>query len=158
MPFELSSALKSTCGWSFSSRGMNNLFCNKFYTSAILTIIIMVLVMLIYPCKKGTPAWITFKLGFYILIFTMGIMFVHDGVMYYHHEKDREKQESDDMIGGLDGHQNVAFNGSNIMVKPSFGGDGMTGDGECCGGGEHSGKNIKDRGMGNEEIFSMFGV
>jgi hypothetical protein len=157
MPFELSSALKSTCGWSFSSRGMNNLFCNKFYTSAILTIIIMVLVMLIYPCKKGTPAWITFKLGFYVLIFTMGIMFVHDGVMYYHYEKERDKTESDEMVAGFDGSGNVAFTGGNMAVNPAVGGDRMSESGESYVGEERSNKKI-DGVMENEEIFSMFGV
>ena len=43
---------------SFASRGMNNLFCNKFYTAGILTAMIIILIMVIYPCKKGTPIYV----------------------------------------------------------------------------------------------------
>lgn len=158
MPFELANSLKNTCSWSFSSRGMNNLFCNKFYTSAILTIMIIILIMLIYPCKKGTPFWITFKLGFYILFFTLGIVFIHDSVMQNSFEKEIRGGETEAFINALGGDGNVAFAGDVVKVDPKVdntrGGDGMTGDGACC----YAGGNDSARGTSNEEIFSMFGV
>lgn len=157
MPFALSDFLKSTCGWSFSSRGMNTLFCNKFYTSGLLTIIIVVLIMLIYPCKQGTPLWITFKLGFYIMVFTLGIMFIHDGVMYYDYQKVQAADNSNSFVNGISSGNDVVYGGDTVPVTPAtYGGDGMTGDGECCdmGGGDSKTENKNS----SEEIFSMFGV
>lgn len=157
MPFALSDFLKSTCGWSFSSRGMNTLFCNKFYTSGLLTIIIVVLIMLIYPCKQGTPLWITFKLGFYIMVFTLGIMFIHDGVMYYDYQKVQAAVNSNSFVDGISSGNDVVYSRDTVPVTPAtYGGDGMTGDGECCdmGGGDSKTENKNS----SEEIFSMFGV
>ena len=154
MPLELSNALKDTCGWSFSSRGMNNLFCNKFYTSVILTIIIIVLIMVIYPCKKGTPVYITFKLGFYILLATLGIMFIHDSVVHRMYERERMGGQTNAFIEALGGENNVAFANDKVKVEyRPVGGDGIIGDNTCDirVGGDTEPKS-------NEEVFAMFGV
>jgi hypothetical protein len=153
MPIELSNTLKDTCGWSFASPGINNIFCNKVYTAGVLTVIIIILVMIIYPGKAGTPMWVIFKLGFYILLATVGVIFIHDSIVHNISEKKIEGGASDAFINALDGSENVAFAGDRMAIEhrsPITGGDGITGDNTCCiiGGDKKS----------NEEIFSMFGV
>ena len=160
MPLEISNILKDSCGWSFSSRGLNSLFCNKFYTALILTIIILILIMNIYPCKKGTPAWITFKLGFYVLMASLAILFIHDGIVYGIHEKSIEGGKTDSFIDGLGSDMNPAFASDATPILPDLthpnkhtGGDGMTGDNTCCisVGGQSQPEE-------NEELFARFGV
>jgi hypothetical protein len=150
MPIELSESLKNTCGVTFASRGMNGLFCSKFYTTLILTIIILILITVIYPCKKGTPFWIVGKLGFYIFAATLAILFLHDGVVYSSYKKEVAGGEGDEFVKLLTGGDNVAFGGDNLPVNPKFGGDMMAGEGECCNGGAEAGN--------SEEVFAMFGV
>ena len=150
MPIELSESLKNTCGVTFASRGMNGLFCSKFYTTLILTIMILILITVIYPCKKGTPFWIVGKLGFYIFAATLAILFLNDGVVYSSYKKEVAGGEGDEFVEALNGGDNVAFGGDNLPVNPKFGGDMMAGEGECCNGGAEGGN--------SEEIFAMFGV
>ena len=150
MPIELSESLKNTCGVTFASRGMNGLFCSKFYTTLILTIMILILITVIYPCKKGTPFWIVGKLGFYIFAATLAILFLHDGVVYSSYKKEVAGDDGDKFVEALNGDDNVAFGGDNLPVNPKFGGDMMAGEGECCNGGAEGGN--------SEEIFAMFGV
>ena len=150
MPIELSESLKNTCGVTFASRGMNGLFCSKFYTTLILTIMILILITVIYPCKNGTPLWIVGKLGFYIFAATLAILFLHDGVVYSSYKKEVACGEGDEFVEALNGCDNVAFYGDKLPVNPTFGGDMMAGEGECCNGGAEGGN--------SEEIFAMFGV
>jgi hypothetical protein len=179
MPFELSNSLKNTCGWSFASKGMNGLFVSKFYTTAILTIMIIILIMIIYPCQKNTPAWVLGKLGFYIFIVSLGVIFVHDCVIYHTYEKEVNENESSQFIGGLDGGENIAFSGSSDVVDVSIGGkmkendaieyasggDEMIGFGECSGvaGGDSSNVVGGDSsnvvgGDSSDSVFAMYGV
>lgn len=155
MPLEISNILKDSCGWSFSSRGLNSIFCNKFYTALILTIIILILIMNIYPCKKGTPAWITFKLGFYILMTSLAIIFIHDGILHGINEKDIAGGETDAFIDALGGDTNPAFANDNILAQPIFDtriNKISDSNADCSKAGNSSYKG------GNEELFSQFGV
>jgi hypothetical protein len=129
---------------------MNGLFCSKFYTTLILTIMILILITVIYPCKKGTPFWIVGKLGLYIFAATLAILFLHDGVVYSSYKKEVAGGEGDEFVEALNSGDNVAFDGDNLPVNPKFGGDMMAGEGECCNGGAEGGN--------SEEIFAMFGV
>ena len=145
---ELQSFGEETCGWSFASRGMTNLFCNKFYTSGILTAMIVILIMVLYPCKKGTSVFIVFKLSFYIFICTYLIMFVHDGVLHKITEKERVGGETDAFIGGL-GDSDVVYGSNAMKVTPVIT---MGGDNEVTTDREHTSGNTAD------EVFAMYGV
>jgi len=115
MPIDLSNTLKSTCGWSFASKGMNGIFVSKFYTSSFLTIIIIVLIMILYPCQRNTPALILVKLGFYIFLASLGMIFIHDCVVYHEYEKEVSGQNSDDFVE-LISEKNVAFGGTTDVI------------------------------------------
>ena len=167
MPFELSNSLKNTCGWSFASKGMNGLFVSKFYTTAILTIMIIVLIMILYPCQKNTPVWLLGKLGFYIFIVTLSVIFVHDCVIYHTYEKELNEDETSQFIGGLDGGENIAFSGIGDRVKIDIGSK-KNHDSNCdevSGFGESTEKcddysNDVDvvGGDSTDSIFAMYGV
>ena len=118
MPFELSESLKNTCSMTFASRGVNAIFSNKIYTSAILTIMIIVLIMILYPGKKGTPFWIVGKLGVYIFLVSLAVIFIHNGVVYSAFENKKGNKEIDGFISNLGDDSNIAFKGDNIAVKP----------------------------------------
>ena len=120
MPFELGDSLKSTCNWTFQSKGMNGLFFSKFYTTAIITVMVIVLIMIIYPCKKNTPSWLLFKLGFYVFILTLGIIVMHDGVVLTTLKEKIGGRENEDFINGIHDNKHSAFGGESITVSPSI--------------------------------------
>lgn len=153
MPFELSNSLKNTCGWSFASKGMNGLFGSKFYTTAILTSMIIVLIMILYPCQKNTPVWILGKLGFYIFVVTLGIIFVHDCVVYHNYEKETHDTETDEFIGGLDGRNNIAFSGDGDRVDISI--DNVSNKNKDNKPGENHSTVV---GGDSDSVFDMYGV
>jgi len=115
---------------------------------------ILILITVIYPCKKGTPFWVVGKLGFYIFAATLAILFLHDGVVYSSYKKEVAGGADDEFVEALTGVDNVAFGGDNLAVKPNFSGGMMAGDGdefdEAPNGGAEGGN--------SEEIFAMFGV
>jgi hypothetical protein len=152
MPLEISSLLKDSYGWSFSSRGLNSLFCNKFYTALILTIIILILIMNIYPCKIGTSACVTFKLGIYILITSLTILFIHDSVVCDIHEKSVTGGETDTFINALGSDTNPAFSKDVTVVNPKLNNTFSTNENSDV-------RVVEDSlNVGNEALFSQFGV
>ena len=117
MPFELSNSFKKSCNWSFASNGMNKLFRNKIYTSLILTVIIIIILMIMYPCKENTPMWKLLKIGFYIFLTSIGVIFLHDCVLFNEYEKKSNNDMSESIISDLN-NPNVAFGGDSIKVNP----------------------------------------
>lgn len=118
MPFELLDTMKNTYGMTFASRGLNSIFCNKIYTTVILTIIIIILIIIIYPCKKGTPFWIVGKLGVYIFISVLVVLFIHNGVVYSSYKTESSQNDDDEFVKSFGGGDNIAFGGDNIKVMP----------------------------------------
>jgi hypothetical protein len=117
MPFELSNSFKKSCNWSFASNGMNKLFRNKIYTSLILTVIIIIILMIMYPCKENTPVWKLLKIGFYIFLAGLGVIFLHDCVLFSEYEKKSNDDITENIISDLN-EPNVAFGGDTIKVSP----------------------------------------
>jgi hypothetical protein len=150
--FELSAIGNKACGWSFASKGLNALFCSRIYTSGILTILIVLLIMILYPCKKGTPCLILVKLGFYVFICTYITIFIHDGILHKESNDKLGESKNDNFINSI-GSDDVVYGNDNIPVKPNpnvIGGEGIVGDGICCNGGDSSNS--------SNDVFAMYGV
>jgi hypothetical protein len=150
MPFELGNSLKNTCNWTFQSKGMNSLFCSKIYTTTIITVMVIVLIMIIYPCKKNTPTWLLFKLGFYVFILTLGIIVMHDGVVLTALKEKIGGRESESFIDNIHSDKNIAFGDESITVSPNT--TQITDEyGEFD-------RKIGTSGGSNEDLFQHFGV
>jgi hypothetical protein len=148
MPFELGDSLKNTCNWTFQSNGMNSLFCSKFYTTAITTIMVIILIMIIYPCKKNTPPWLLFKLGFYIFILNLGIIIMHDGVVLSTLKEKMGGNESETFIDHIHSDsKDSAFSNDSIPVSPNT---------DCDKYNEFNDKVTS--GGSNDDLFHHFGV
>ena len=119
MPIDLTNTLKSSCGWSFASNGMNNLFGSRLYVTGMLTVFIVVLIMVLYPCRKDTPMWILTKLGFYIFLVTFGMVFIHDCVTYNSYAEKTGGDEAESIIRGINDGGNVAYDGDKVSINPA---------------------------------------
>lgn len=151
MPVELSNALKNTYGLTMSS-GMMTLFSNKVYTTFILTVITLILIMSLYPCKKETPAWVVGKLGLYIFITSLIILIIHDGVIYNNYKKIGGDMNASDFIDGIHDNPNTAFKNDNVTVTPT------TSINQTTGGSDYMEYTDTNGGNDNDSIFKQFGV
>jgi hypothetical protein len=163
MPIILADSINNKLGWSFLSPGLNVIFSNKLYTSTILTLTVLILIMIIYPCKENTPIWVIFKLGFYILIFSSAWLVLHDIIMRKYIIEKYTREKSNDFVGSIGGTSNIATNNDNVDISPSMvyggsaiddtdvyvdnnNGDDIAGIGECSIMG------------GSEDLFKTYGV
>lgn len=141
MTIGLSELLSDTYGWKFAATGINKILSNNIYTSILITFCIILIIMIIYPCKKNTPLWVVFKLGFYILLCTTGILLVHDIILRKTFD-DSHKQNTDNTfiknIGGFNANKL-----DDVEISPLIDNIQRTGGGDA---------------MDNEQIFSMYGV
>jgi ABC-type glucose/galactose transport system permease subunit len=126
MPLELSKVVKNTCQLSMNSRGLNVIFCSKIYTTVVLTFVIIILIMLIYPSKKNTSGFVFVKLCIYIFIATLGTIMIHDGVL---HNDTMEKTgcfESDDFVDRISA-DDVVYGDDSIEITANTGVSGVSG-------------------------------
>jgi len=146
MPFELSDTIKNTCQLSLHSQGLNLIFCNKFYTTAILTFVIIILIMIIYPCKEGTKSLVLCKLCLYIFLASLAIICVHDGVLYKDNIEKIGGDKSDEFINRISGGEDIVYGGDSIPVTPDVNRGNTEREAEAVTSG------------GSEDIFTMYGL
>ena len=121
MPIELSDSLKSTCGWSFSSPGFNRLFKGKISTACLMTVFVIILIMIIYPCKKDTSILVLLKLAVYVFVANFAILFIHDCVTYNSYASGGDERDANNLINNM--NDNIAFSNDNILPSKIGGGD-----------------------------------
>jgi hypothetical protein len=107
MPCDLGSTLKGACNWTFGSATLNGIFISPLWVSVLLTIIIMILILVIYPVKTETPFYLIFKTAFYIFITNLAIQVIHNGVIKYSYENKYEDQKTKDLINKVVGPSRV---------------------------------------------------
>jgi hypothetical protein len=129
---------------------MNNLFNNRIYTTAILTVLILILIIILYPCRQNTPLWVLIKLGFYIFLINISILFIHDCSMNYNYKKEKEENDTDEMINIIDGNNNHADDKVNVIPKTRSNNQELNMQ-------TNESDSIKVGGD-NSNIFSMYGV
>lgn len=117
MTIEIGHFLGDISNSTYSSSGLNSIFGSVLYTSILLSIILLLIICFIYPCKKNTPLWVTFKLMFYIFIGVISILYLHHGVMYHKYEKKVEDKSVKNLINGIN-NPSPAYEADRIKVNP----------------------------------------
>jgi hypothetical protein len=81
----------------------------------------IVLIMIMYPAKSGTPFSVVFKMFLYMFGITLLVVFLHDGILKYVFEEEASSKSSENFMRGttIEGRQNdPAYGNSYIMVNP----------------------------------------
>lgn len=121
MTIEIGYFFNDVCDSAYSSH-LNFLFSNILYTSILVSVIILITICFTYPCRKGTPLYVTFKLVFYVFILVLGVLAIHQGIM----EKKFEEKYSNEINKNLlevvkGGSINSLFgSGKKIKIDPMF--------------------------------------
>ncbi len=138
----------------FLSTGANKLFHSVWYTAAILTVLIILLIMVLYPGKPGTPVWVLVKLGIYIFLLSSAVVFVHGCVVRNANTEKLGGAADEEFINRIGGDSHMAFAGESGSIVPRLGGDALpmpqTVNATVGGATSASG--------GAEDIFAMYGV
>ncbi len=81
-------------------------FKSTFWTAVLITSIIVIVIMFIYPTKSGEPFYILFRPIMYIFISTLIVMFIHDSCVYDDIKKKNDELESEEIVGGMESYRN----------------------------------------------------
>lgn len=100
----------------------SKIFGNIWSASAIITVMVLLLIMILYPGQPGTPVWVFGKLGLYIFLMTCGALLIHSAVLRNKYSEKNKDAAHDRFSNVLDGTGNMTFADEAIPVTASFGG------------------------------------
>lgn len=107
MPIDLCSSVNNISNYAFGSSILNSIFGSPVVLAIIISIIMVLLIMFLYPAKPGTSITIIIKMFIYMALSSFLIIFLHDGIIKYaleeeHQEKNNESFMRGTTIGGRD--------------------------------------------------------
>lgn len=123
MPVDLQNLIRISGNHAYSNKVISDLCSKPIHSAAFMTIVIIVLIMIICPCKKGTSLLIFCRLGFYIFLTSFVIMFMHDGITSANYQKKYESKQSENLIQSFSGGNDIVYGGDNIQIEPMTGDD-----------------------------------
>jgi hypothetical protein len=113
MPIDLYSTIKKTSQWAFGSPVLNAILGSSVFVALTVALIMVVIIMVMYPAKSGTPFSIVVKMFIYMAASTLLIIFLHDGVLKYMMEEEQESESSESFM------RNTTMEGR--LSDPSYG-------------------------------------
>lgn len=120
MPIDLHSSLNGVSEYVFGNSVLKTMLGGSISVAFVIAIIIMLIIMVMYPAKRDTPASTLIKMFIYIFLASMTLIFMHDSILK-HNINEHDKQLSNDSImrnatiGGMD----VVYGSSYETIKPS---------------------------------------
>lgn len=95
MPIDFFSSLKGASNWAVGSPLLNNILGSSIFVAIVVSLIMMLLVMFMYPAKAGTPFSIVAKMFIYMFFGSLLVIFLHDGIIKYTMEEEFTTRDSD---------------------------------------------------------------
>lgn len=119
MPFDLAGSIRKTSQWAFSSPILNNILGSSLFVAITIALLMILLIMVLYPAKKGTPISVLCKIFIYMFFGSLLIIFLHDSVIkFMFEESEQEKEDIDFMRGTTQGGKDGIYNQSS-MIEPT---------------------------------------
>lgn len=112
MPIEWSSATKKTHQWALGSPFLNKILSSSLFVAGVIALLMILLIMVMYPAKSGTSFTVVLKMFVYMFFGSLLVVFLHDGVIKYMMEEDKNEQQS------LEFMQNMTQSGR--LYDPSY--------------------------------------
>lgn len=121
MTCDIGSSISSIYTGGFSASSMNSAFANPFTTTIIMTIFILVLLTILYPCKPGVSFNALFKFMVYVAIGSLIIITIHGGVIRHTckaNYEDKKTMELFDRVINSDNSIPNLISGDNDIAVP----------------------------------------
>ncbi len=120
MPIEMGTFLGGMTNSVYSVTGLNKIFSSVAYTSIILSIIVLLIIMFIYPCKKDTPSWLLLKVLLYVFIINIAILSLHNSIVKNDYKEKYLNTNIDNFMNNVNNRDNGIYEEENIKVSPTF--------------------------------------
>ena len=101
---------------SFGSESEKSFLYSSVYTALTLSIIIILIILMIYPCSRKATAWQRMKTFLYIAAATFFVLVVHKGTITKVLQGKQQNASSERLIQGMGGVNTVA---DTVVVQPS---------------------------------------
>lgn len=118
MSIDIGSFSKDISNKIYSITGLNFIFSNICVTSILLSSVILLIIMILFPFRKGTGAFLLGKLLLYIYISVLLTLIIYRSTIKNIYEKkytDKNVKQFIDTIGG-----NVVYEKDSMRVKPNY--------------------------------------
>jgi hypothetical protein len=101
---EISNFLGGITNSASSSIGLNSIFTSILKSAIVLALLVLLIIMFIYPCKKGTPAWVLLKVYLYVFAVSLFFFYVHNSINCSKYEEKHLDRNVDNFIENIGGH------------------------------------------------------
>ncbi len=118
MPIDLYSSLKGASQWAFGSPLLNNILGSSIFVAAMVSVLMILLIMFMYPAKAGTSGFVIAKMFIYMFFGALMVIFLHDGVMKHIFEEEYAEKESEDFMQNTTSQGRIADPAYADMYKP----------------------------------------
>jgi len=119
MPIDICSSLNKISQYTFGSSFLYNTFGNTLSVSLIISIIMMLLVIILYPAHPNTSFITVLKLFMYMFLGSLVVVFLHNSVIKYYYEEKHNNAASLDIIRGINANNRDAVYGNYQSIQPS---------------------------------------
>jgi hypothetical protein len=120
MPLDLGSTVKKTGSFVFGNKLLNKFLGSGLFLAGIIAITMILLVMIMYPAKSGSSFFIVFKMFLYMFGLSVILIFLHDSVLKFHIEEEKEQRDAEDILQNttIAGRQNDVVYGGYPSISP----------------------------------------
>lgn len=118
MPIDLYSSSKAASRWAFGSPFLNKILGSSLFVAGIVAFLMILLIMVMYPAKSGTSFSVVVKMFIYMFFGSLLVIFLHDGVVRYLAEEDRNEKQADAFMQNITQTGRTADPSYASMYKP----------------------------------------
>jgi len=129
MAIDLNSSIKSFSRMAFGSDTLNNIFGSSVFIALLISIIMIFIIMIFYPAKRGTGFIVLARMFLYMTFTTLFVIFLHDSILKYQFEDNDVVASNDDLMRGIT-DKNVAYQFKPIEPTSTTESNNITGSGE----------------------------
>lgn len=98
---EFSSVIKWINNSIYAVPFFNTILSNVIYTAIVLSILLIIILVAIYPCKNGTTGWIFVKLFLYLTIINAAILSAYQSVISNKYKDKYSETASNDFMNTI---------------------------------------------------------
>lgn len=121
MLIEFNSIINTINNSIYSVPFFNKVLSNVIYTAIILSIIAIIVIICIYPCKSNTSCWVLTRLFIYLIIVNTIILASYQSVITNKYKKKYIDSVSDDFITNINSKSGgTIYHRENMKVVPKF--------------------------------------
>lgn len=101
MPIDLNSSVSRVSHMAFGNAALNTILSNSVFVAFVITAVVILIVLIMYPARANTPFFIVGKMFVYIMLISWIVIFLHDSVSQQLTAEQLHANESRDFIQNI---------------------------------------------------------